>query len=217
MTADLRKRLLSQEPVAFLIQTILKPLNRPTGKNQWSEFAVKVCQKLKVQANLAGREVNPQELLDEMHIWLDRITRDEKVKAELADDARQGACRSSLGATAFEKKMLHQMQLLEAEDIPYSDVGEVAAGILLADSQVPKTSKKRKKSKRKPASPSSIPKNFTHLGVAAQPLNPGWGNELLVYKVLSGMTKSYAPAYPQVLVTQDSLEHARAWQGRFLL
>ena len=169
MTVDLRKRLLSQEPVAFLIQTILKPLNRPTGKNQWNEFVVKVCQKLKVQARLAGREVDPQELLEEMYIWLDRVTTEEKVKAELADDARQGTCRSSLGATAFEKKMLHQMQLLEADDVPYSDVGRVAAGILLADSQVPKSSKTRKRGKRRPANPSSSLKNFTRLGVATEP------------------------------------------------
>ena len=141
MTADLRKRLLSQEPVAFLIQTVLKPLNRPTGKNQWNEFAVKVCQRLKDQAHLAGREVDPQELLDEMYAWLDRITKEEKVKAELADDAKLGACRSALGATAFEKKMMHQVQLLEADDNLYSDVGKVTAGVLLADSQAPTSSK----------------------------------------------------------------------------
>jgi len=217
MTADLRKRLLAQEPVAFLIQTILKPLNRPTGKNQWNEFVVKVCQRLKVQARLAEREVDPQQLLDEMHTWLDRITKDEKVKAELADDAQQGACRSAVGATAFEKKMMHQVQLLEADDNPYSDVGKVAAGILLAGPQAPASSKSRKKVKRKPAKPGSNPKFFTHLGVAPQSLNPGWGRELLVYKVIVGMTKSFTPAYPQVLVTQDSLEHARAWQGRFRL
>merc|ERR1712218_357563 len=184
MTADLRRRLLAQEPVAFLIQTILRPLNRPTGKNQWNEFVVKVCQRLKVQARLAGREVDPQQLLDEMHTWLDRITRDEKVKAELADDARQGACRSTLSATAFEKKMLHQMQLLEADDVPYSDVGKIAADILLAGSQAPNSSKSRKKGKRKYADPGSSPKNFTHLGVTTKPLNRGWGMDLLEYKVL---------------------------------
>ena len=141
MTADLRKRLLSQEPVAFLIQTILKPLNRSTGKNQWNEFVVRVCQKLKEQARLTGRKVDPRELLDEMHEWLDGVMKDEKVKAELADDAKLGACRSALGATAFEKKMMHQVQLLEADDNLYSDVGKVTAGVLLADSQAPTSSK----------------------------------------------------------------------------
>ena len=36
-----------------------------------------------------------------------------------------------------------------------------------------------------------------------------------MYKVITGMTKSFTPAYPQVLAAQDSPEHARAWQAGF--
>ena len=79
------------------------------------------------------------------------------------------------------------------------------------------SSGKSKSAARRSRRGTGKPKGFDHVQVQIQALNPGWGAEIFGYQITKGSKKSFAPEPSQVLVNQDSLTRALAWQGQFKL
>ena len=217
-TAELRRRLFTTHTVAALGQTVLRPLKKPTGKDQWDEFVTTVYTRLKAEATEAKREVDPEVLLTEVVKRLEVIKKAQKAKADLNEEARLGGFRSTSGASDFERRMQHQIELLEQDGNVYEDIAATAASILCAGSSNPLPSSGTSKSAtRRRRRGTGKHKGFDHVQVQVQAHNPGWGAEVLSYQITKGSKKSFIPEPSQVLVNQDSLAHAVAWQGQFKL
>ena len=218
-TVELRQRLFTTPSVAHLGKTALKPLKRPTGKDQWDEFSTTVYAKLKSDAVAAGEEVSPEVLLAKVEDWLEHIKRTQKAKADLAEEARLGAFRGTSGACEFERKLQHLVQILEEDGNDYDDVVAVAAGILCngsADTPSDASGLDKNAARRRRRN-AGKPKAFSHVQVQIQALNPGWGAGIPCYQVTKGKKQSFIPEASQILISQESLDQAVAWQGQFRL
>ena len=218
-TVELRKRLFTTRSVAHLGKIVLKPLKKPTGKDQWDEFSTTVYAKLKSDALATGDEVSPEVLLAKVEEWLEHVKMTQKHKADLTEEARLGAFRSTSGACEFEKKLQHLVQVLEEDGNDYDDVVAVAAGILCSGSTDTPTdaSGLDKNAGRRRRRTAGKPKAFSHVQVQIQALNPGWGAGIPCYQVTKGKRQSFIPEASQILVSQESLDQAVAWQGQFRL
>merc|ERR1712077_39825 len=170
------------------------------------------------EATEAREEVDPEELLNEVVKRLEIIKKAQKAKADLNEEARLGGFRSTSGASDFERKMQHQIELLEQDGNDYEDIAATAASIICAGSSnpLPSSGKSKSASRRRRRGTSKL-KEFSHVQGQIQALNPGWGAEIFSYQITKGSKKCFAPEPSQVLVNQDSLAHAVAWQGQFKL
>merc|ERR1712077_152057 len=146
------------------------------------------------EATEAGEEVDPEELLNEVVKRLEIIKKAQKAKADLNEEARLGGFRSTSGASDFERKMQHQIELLEQDGNDYEDIAATAASMLCAGSSnpLPSSGKSKSASRRRRRGTGKL-KEFSHVQVQIQALNPGWGAEIFSYQITKGSKKSFAP------------------------
>ena len=184
-TIELKRRLFTTQSVAHLGRVVLIPLKQPTGKDQWVEFTTSVYAKLKAEAASAKTEVKPEVLLKHVEDWLESIKVAQKAKADLTEEARLGGFRGPSGAGEFERKMQHQVRLLEEDGNDYPDIFATAAGILCGSSSntPPGTLDTSTNPRGRRRNRGGKLKSFSHVQVQTLPLTPGWGAGILWYQV----------------------------------
>ena len=216
--ADLKGRLFTRQTVAFLGRTILTPLNKPTGENQWHKFSTEVVPRLPTDI---GGEVNPTAMFNAIEVRLEEIRVDEKAHADLNEDAlRGGIGRSKAGTSEFLRKVQNNIELLLEDGQDHEDVYREA--VLLAQGQC----------NQDPANGSGdtlphlpggsggggrLDSASIHVSVMTSPLNHTWGRGYDVHQVTKTGGQGLSPGAGQVLVNQESLEQARRWHAQFKL
>ena len=214
---SITRKLFQRDNVTSLISTVLQPLHKVTGQDQYQRFAIAVYEPMCTEAEMARSDLDMSAVLTKLENRLEEIKHEEKYKLEVGKGAQVSTqSRLNHNSTKYAQELHKHLDKLRSEGHPDPWKESSRRALAACGEGPPRGPAKHTRDTNQATGAPNIISNPC-VTVLCYPVMPGGSTEFLGYRVTAASGSKLTPKPQQVLVNQDTVKQGKDWHGSFKL